>query len=124
MSKFLQEGVCVTTARHLHPFYSDKISQNFRCNRLSNLLALTFHWFVLKASIIFLLVAVAQSLSNHRNTITGFPTAWKIMELEKRQKSWKNHEISKYLHVYGKIMEKNFAAPRIPSNTNTLFRLL
>ncbi len=51
-----------------------------------------------------------------------FPDLEKSWNLKKRQKSWKNHGISKYL--YGKIMEKNFGAPRIPSNTNTLFRLL
>ena len=51
-----------------------------------------------------------------------FSRPGKIMEFEKRPKSWKNHGISKYL--YGKIMEKKFGALRIPSNTDTLFRLL
>ena len=52
----------------------------------------------------------------------AFSRPGKIMEFEKRPKSWKNHGISKYL--YGKIMEKNFDAPRIPCNTNTSFSLL
>ncbi len=46
----------------------------------------------------------------------------KSWNLKKGPKSWKNHGISKRL--YGKILEKYFGAPRIPSNTDTLFRLL
>ncbi len=54
---------------------------------------------------------------------TAFSRPGKIMEFEKKgPKSWENHGISKYL--YGKIMENFFAAPHIPSNTNTSFRLL
>ena len=43
-----------------------------------------------------------------------FPDLEKSWNLEKRPKSWKNHGISKY--PYGKIMEKKFGAPRIPSD--------